>query len=306
MELNNFDVKGNTKNCSDKCKISSPTLLYGLPRTFRNDVNTGPKFCKCIPEVELSTNNFSNNVNASNGIYLNEDSFLIEQNNELFKRIKDSSVESEFCDVPLDSVSNNNSIFEVSDISYQLKMLSPSLDRSNTPIQRKCIDLVSKNDTCFEENKSNTFIDLPALDDGLSSDSDVGRQSKVKNDSFRVISSSCSLESEIDAICGDNYKKNSFSFGITCDTMLDSSLMQDISNDINDIKRTLSVNRQSLSENNDGFNEDIKENGGLIDSLNLYSDSSQVPTSEKSDFLNLSHSDIEYVCFIFYLFLIFN
>ncbi|CAI2730731.1 unnamed protein product [Schistosoma spindalis] len=207
------------------------------------------KECFSVPHIrELADSTIKENV-------------AISQNNET--RGSCDSVtcfsEHELSDIPLSSNDEDRVNFDVSDISKQLVLLSPFSGRKLTTIRSESnyvpitsSFLTEKDNGCVRSSDvmqqstlqpKHITVTMPTVEDGLSSGSDAGSpcltsKSHVKDPSFDMRSFSDSPDSVTDIYCG-RPTINSSSGSLDGGHLLNPAIVQDISNDIMDIKRTL-------------------------------------------------------------------
>ncbi|CAH8592180.1 unnamed protein product [Heterobilharzia americana] len=170
--------------------------------------------------------------------------------------------ESELSDIPLDSSGEDKKNFDVSDISNQLVLLSPFSGKKFASIHSENLYRMKAMSDINREKTGNgilsstvpiqtTFypmcssVTMPSVEDGLSSGSDslspcYASRPRTIESSFNIHSISGSPDSVTDVYCG-RPNGNSGTVSPIGETLLNPSLVRDISNDIRDIKRTLSA-----------------------------------------------------------------
>ncbi|KAK4470801.1 hypothetical protein MN116_006321 [Schistosoma mekongi] len=167
--------------------------------------------------------------------------------------------EQELSDIPLNFSGDDRPNFDVSDISKQLVLLSPFSGKKFATIRSESNYIPIMSSWLPEKNcdnvqppiadqstlhvKRNTMT-MPTVEDGLSSGSDSGSscsgsRSRLNGCSFDMRSFSGSPDSVTDIYCG-RPTINSCSGSPNGEHLLNPTIVQDISNDIRDIKRTLS------------------------------------------------------------------
>ncbi|CAH8517713.1 unnamed protein product [Schistosoma turkestanicum] len=166
--------------------------------------------------------------------------------------------EHELSDIPLSPNSEDKMNFDVSDISKQLTLLSPFSGKKFATIRSESnyIPMMSslltgnsdrvrsldvlQNGTLHPKRST---VTMPTVEDGLSSGSYPSSpcstsKSRIKDSTFDMRSLSGSPDSVTDIYCG-RPTVNCCSGSLDGEHLLNPAIIQDISNDIMDIKRTL-------------------------------------------------------------------
>lgn len=233
-------------------KLSPNGNSNNIIEGHRTDVDsTGlcHKGCFSVPRIrDLTDSTMRGNVASS-------------QNNET-KGSCDSVTcfsEHELSDIPLSSNDEDRINFDVSDISKQLVLLSPfsgekfaTIRSESNYVPMTSSFLTERDNGCVRSSDvmqrstlhpKHITVTMPTVEDGLSSGSDSGSpcltsRSRVKDSSFDMRSFSGSPDSVTDIYCG-RPTINSRSESLDGEHLLNPAIVQDISKDIMDIKRTL-------------------------------------------------------------------
>ncbi|VDP96698.1 unnamed protein product [Trichobilharzia regenti] len=306
---------------------NTTTLIYGLPSQFTSEIlYDGPRRCivgtsrNNSPEQKCKTSGssfsaFGGSEDSNLNVVLDVNDGTVErrdvtdsQNPKLKGSFDPISYlpDSELSDVPLNSNDDCKKAFDVSDISKQLVLLSPFSGKKFATLHCENLNGPKTLLSVFTEKANDvipsvisqvthprcTSVAMPSVEDGLSSGSDSlspnhASRPRIREAPFDIRPFSGSPDSVTDIYCG-NCAGNSCSDSPTGGALLNPFLVQDISNEIRDIKRTLSTaehTREDVQSYGSSISKEKldKKTGRIIDQhgeINEKSSNSEVSTVE--------------------------